>query len=35
MNMMQHGIKKAMEKYKNEHPLEERIEKYLRKKEQL
>lgn len=34
INMMQHGIKKAMEKYKNEHPLEERIQKYLRKKEQ-
>lgn len=35
MNLMKHGIKKSMEKYKNEHPLEERIEKYLRKKEQL
>ena len=34
INMMQHGIKKTMEKYKNEHPLEERIQKYLRKKEQ-
>lgn len=35
MNIMKHGIKKTMEKYKNEHPLEERIQKYLRKKEQL
>lgn len=35
MNMMQHGIKNAIKKYKNDHLLEERIEKYLRKKEQL